>query len=93
FSTMISWSYYGEQCWVQLFGLRSIIVYKALFLGFAWLGAIFQAQAVLDFGDLMILGMAVPNVIGVVMLSGKVRAALDDYLGRLKSGAIQPISD
>ncbi|MCP5065509.1 MAG: alanine:cation symporter family protein, partial [bacterium] len=47
FSTMISWSYYGEQCWVQLFGLRSIIVYKALFLGFAWLGAIFQAQAVL----------------------------------------------
>ncbi|MCP5060133.1 MAG: alanine:cation symporter family protein [bacterium] len=93
FSTMISWSYYGEQCWVQLFGLRSIALYKALFLAFAWLGAIFQAQAVLDFGDLMILGMAVPNIIGVVMLSGKIRAALDDYMGRLNSGEMRPISN
>ncbi len=93
FSTMISWSYYGEQCWVQLFGLRSILLYKGIFLAFAWLGAIFQARAVLDFGDLMILGMAFPNIIGVVMLSGKVRAALDDYLERLRSGAMRPVVD
>ncbi len=86
FSTMISWSYYGEQCWVQLFGLRSILLYKVIFLLFAWTGAIFAADAVIAFGDAMILGMAFPNVIGVVLLSGKVSGALDDYLGRLRSG-------
>ena len=91
FSTMISWSYYGEQCWAHLFGRNSILVYKGVFLAFAWLGAIFQAQAVLDFGDLMILGMAFPNIIGVVLLSGKVKEALDDYLGRLDSGEMQPV--
>ena len=86
FSTMISWSYYGEQCWIQLFGLRSILAYKLIFLLFVWAGAVFQAQAVLDFGDLMILGMAVPNIAGVVLLSGKVKQELDSYLGRLKRG-------
>lgn len=86
FSTMISWSYYGEQCWVQLFGLRSILLYKMIFLVFAWLGAIFAADAVVAFGDAMILGMAFPNIVGVLLLSGKVRAALDDYEARLHSG-------
>jgi len=88
FSTMISWSYYGEQCWAQLFGLRSLPIYKALFLFFVWAGAVFDARAVIEFGDLMILGMAFPNIFGVVLLSGKVRADLDDYLARLRSGAI-----
>jgi AGCS family alanine or glycine:cation symporter len=86
FSTMISWSYYGEQCWAHLFGTRAILAYKALFLLFAWLGAIFEASAVIDFGDMMILGMAFPNLVGALMLSGKVRADLDVYWSRLKAG-------
>ena len=64
------WSYYGEQCWANLFGLGSIGVYKVIFLFCVWAGSVFQAQAVLDFSDLMILGMALPNVLGVVLLSG-----------------------
>ena len=86
YATMISWSYYGEQCWAYLFGIRSILLYKLIFLTFTWLGAIFQAQAVLDFGDMMILGMAFPNLIGVVLLSDVVRSALDGYWKRLKAG-------
>jgi AGCS family alanine or glycine:cation symporter len=86
FSTMISWSYYGEQCWANLFGVRSILIYKATFLIFAWLGAIFEATAVIDFGDMMILGMAFPNLIGVMLLSGKVRGDLDRYMQRLREG-------
>jgi AGCS family alanine or glycine:cation symporter len=86
FSTMISWSYYGEQCWAQLFGIRSILGYKLLFLIFAWLGAIFEAHAVIDFGDMMILGMAFPNLVGVVLLSGRVKRDLDRYLRRLRAG-------
>jgi len=92
FSTMISWSYYGEQCWAYLFGLRSILAYKGLFLVFACLGAIFQANAVIDFGDMMILGMAFPNLVGVVVLSGRIRSELDVYLGKLRSGAFERLS-
>jgi AGCS family alanine or glycine:cation symporter len=51
-----------------------------------WLGAIFQAQAVIDFGDMMILGMAFPNLVGVFMLSGSVKADLDLYMARLRAG-------
>ena len=86
FSTMISWSYYGEQCWAHLFGVRWILVYKAIFLIFAWCGALFEANAVVDFGDMMILGMAFPNLLGVMMLSGRVKADLDGYLGKLRAG-------
>jgi AGCS family alanine or glycine:cation symporter len=45
---------------------------------------------VLEFGDLMILGMAFPNVLGVVLLSGKVKSAFQDYWGKLQSGEIRP---
>jgi len=45
-----------------------------------------ESQAVLDFGDMMILGMAFPNLIGVVLLSDVVRSALDGYWKRLKAG-------
>ncbi len=53
------------------------------------MGAVFTAQAVLDFGDLMILGMAFPNILGVALLSGKVRRALDDYWRRYKAGEME----
>jgi len=86
FSTMISWSYYGEQCWARLFGLRSILIYQAVFLLFTWAGAVFEATAVVNFGDMMILGMAFPNLVGVAMLSGRLRADLDSYWSRLKAG-------
>jgi AGCS family alanine or glycine:cation symporter len=86
YSTMISWSYYGEQCWAHLFGVRSILLYKTLFLVFAWLGAIFEAKAVTDFGDMMILGMAFPNLIGVMLLSGELRRDLDSYWRKLQTG-------
>ncbi|MED5261869.1 MAG: alanine/glycine:cation symporter family protein [Myxococcota bacterium] len=86
FSTMISWSYYGEKCWETLFGSSSTGVYKAIFLAFTATGTIFHPTSVLDFGDYMILGMAFPNILGVVMLSGALRADLDHYLARLKAG-------
>lgn len=86
YSTMLSWSYYGERCTVWLFGERASKYYKALFLTFAFLGSIITARNVLEFGDLMILGMSVPNLIGVYLLHGKVKAALDDYWRRYKAG-------
>jgi AGCS family alanine or glycine:cation symporter len=53
---------------------------------------VFAAQAVLDFGDLMILGMAFPNLIGVFLLSGRVKTMLDDYWIRLRAGEFEPVA-
>ena len=86
FSTMISWSYYGERCTTFLFGEGARMPYRVVFLFFVFLGSILKLGNVLDFSDLMILGMAVPNVLGVAMLSTKVRLAMDDYFSRLKAG-------
>ncbi len=90
YSTMISWSYYGERCWSHLFGRRTAIAYKLLFLVFIVLGSVVTATKILDFSDLMILAMAFPNILGVMMLSGKIKEKLDDYWGRYKSGEMQP---
>ncbi|MEZ4460458.1 MAG: alanine/glycine:cation symporter family protein [bacterium] len=89
FSTMISWSYYGERCWSFLFGKEQAMPYRYLFCFFVWLGCVSSLQNVLDFSDLMILSMAFPNIIGAVMLSGKVKRALDDYMKTLKTEGFQ----
>jgi AGCS family alanine or glycine:cation symporter len=86
YSTMISWSYYGERCWAYLFGDRTSIVYKFLFLLFVFLGSIVSSTNVLVLSDLMILGMAFPNILGAVLLSNKVKAQLDDYWTRYRAG-------
>lgn len=90
YSTLISWSYYGERCWSHLFGRRTALVYKFIFLGFVLLGSIVTATNLLNFADLMILSMAFPNILGVALLSGKIRRALDDYWSRLKAGELEP---
>ncbi|MEO0603765.1 MAG: alanine/glycine:cation symporter family protein [Myxococcota bacterium] len=86
FSTMISWSYYGERCSVWLFGDGAKLPYRIVFLVFVFLGANLELGNVLEFSDLMILGMAFPNVLGAILLSGKVKEALDDYMGKLRAG-------
>ncbi|MEX1183540.1 MAG: alanine/glycine:cation symporter family protein [Gemmatimonadota bacterium] len=86
YSTMISWSYYGERCAVWLFGAAASLPYKILFLVFVFLGSILTATNVLAFGDLMILGMAFPNLLGVYILSGKLKGMLDVYWKGYKEG-------
>lgn len=56
------------------------MVYKMIFLVFVVFGSVMKLGNVLDFSDLMILGMAFPNILGVALLSGKVRRALDKYV-------------
>lgn len=86
YSTMISWSYYGERCWTFLFGASSSNVYRIMFLGFVWIGCLIEPGAVTDFSDLMILAMAFPNIVGVVLLSPKILDALERYWNKYKNG-------
>ena len=89
YSTMISWSYYGERCWAYLFGDRASMAYRIIFLVFVVLGSVMSATNVLELSDLMILGMAFPNILGVVLLSGLVKRELDDYWRKLKAGELE----
>ncbi len=91
FSTMISWSYYGERCWAFIFGSSGnmSMIYRIIFLVFVVLGSILELGNVIGFSDLMILGMALPNILGLFLLSNRVSRALNDYWGRLRRGEMQ----
>ncbi|WP_338767514.1 amino acid carrier protein [Bernardetia sp. ABR2-2B] len=91
FSTMVSWSYYGERAWAYLFGQGKVasLVYKGIFLIFVVIGASIELGAVVDFSDMMILGMAFPNILGLILLSPEVRKDLREYFRKIKSGEIK----
>ena len=92
YSTIISWSYYGERCWERLFGPRSVFLYRLIYVGAVLLGAVVNLGAVLAFSDMMILSMAFPNITGLLLLSPKVRKDLANYWARLKAGEFQTYS-
>ncbi|CAM1333825.1 Sodium/alanine symporter AgcS [Tenacibaculum aestuariivivum] len=86
FSTMLSWSYYGLQGWMFLFGRSKAAdyAYKILFCLFVIVGSAASLGAVTDFSDAMIFAMAIPNVIGLFFLYPKVKEELDRYIKAIK---------
>lgn len=88
FSTMISWSYYGLQAWLFLFGKSKLndILYKVLFCCFVVVGAAASLGAVTDFSDAMIFAMAVPNLIGLFFLLPVVKKEVSRYYAYIQSG-------
>ncbi len=88
FSTMISWSYYGERSWTYLFGEKYTLTYKLIFLSFTVIASVTSASALLEFSDLLILAMALPNIIGLYMLQGDVKVNLDTYMSKWKDGEL-----
>ncbi|MEJ2496512.1 MAG: alanine/glycine:cation symporter family protein [Sulfurovaceae bacterium] len=88
FSTMITWSYYGERAWTYLFGEKYTIIYKIVFLLFTLLATVTSAKVLLTFSDLLFLAMALPNLIGVYVLQGDIARELNNYKRKLKSGEL-----
>ncbi len=86
-STMISWSYYGLQSWMYVFGKSKLsdLTYKLLFLAFIVIGAAGDMSAVWTFSDAMILALVFPNMIGLFFLYPKVKEELNRYLSAIKS--------
>ena len=89
YSTMISWSYYGERAWEYLFGQGSVLVYRLIFVFFVFAGSVITLGNVIGFSDMMILGMAFPNILGGVLLSPQIKATLNEYWGRLQRGEMK----
>ena len=89
FSTMISWSYYGERAWTYLFGSKSSILFKLSFLLIIILSSMVENLGdLVNLSDMLMLGMALPNLIGLYLLSGNVKKALKEYTQKLKSGEL-----
>lgn len=85
-STMISWSYYGLQAWMYLFGKSKLadLSYKVLFLIFIVIGSAANMSAVWGFSDAMILALVFPNMFTLIFLFPKVKEELNRYLDAIK---------
>ena len=86
YSTMISWSYYGLEGFVYMFGSkqRTKRIFNAVFCLFVVVGCTVQLDAVLDFSDAMIFAMALANMLALYLLGPDVKRELDAYWAKLK---------
>lgn len=82
FSTVLGWSYYGTKAWEYLFGTKATVVYKVIFLAVVFVGSTISADLVIDLSDTFNGLMAIPNLIGVLTLSGTVVAITNNYCER-----------
>ena len=86
FSTIISWSYYGDRCAEYLFGEKAIRWYRYIYLVLIIFGSIGGLKLIWSLADIFNALMAVPNLIGLIVLAGIVSAKKKAYLGRLNAG-------
>jgi len=82
FSTMLGWSYYGEKSVEYLMGERFILPYRILFIGAIFFGAIRSLDFVWGLSDVMNGLMALPNLVGLLLLSGVIVKETRDYFKR-----------
>ena len=81
-STMISWSYYGDRAIQYLFGNWVTLPYKLLFCTMIVVGAVNELEDVWTFGDFALGMMAIPNLIALIALSGKLKRMTDEYYSK-----------
>ncbi len=82
FSTMISWSYYGEQAVIYLCGRNIpwvVIGYKMVFCCFVIVGAAASLDNVVMLSDAMIFAMVIPNMVGLYLLLPVIKRELADF--------------
>lgn len=92
FSTVLGWSYYGTKAWEYLFGTKSTVIYKAVFVAFVYVGATMSLDLAWDISDTFNGLMALPNLIGVVVLSPLVLKITKNYVDRTFKGMdIEPM--
>lgn len=82
FSTILGWEYYGERCAEYIFGPKVNNIYRILWIPFIILGAIGGLEPIWDLADTMNGLMAIPNLVGVVGLSGVVIKLTKEYFSK-----------
>jgi AGCS family alanine or glycine:cation symporter len=92
FSTMIGWSYYGEKSIQYLVGIRGVVPYRLVFAAMVVLGPLMLDKRVWVVSDITNGLMALPNLIGLLLLSGVIVAETRSYFGRNGSASRGPSS-
>ena len=82
FSTVLGWSHYGAKAFEYLFGTKATMVYKVIFVAFIIVGATMSLDLAWDLSDTFNGLMAIPNLIGVLSLSGVVVKITKNYIDR-----------
>lgn len=80
FSTMLGWSYYGERAFESLVGRRGTVFYRGLFTCIVFVGAVTQLETVWAVASALNGLMALPNLIGLIVLSGLIARETKAYL-------------
>lgn len=79
FSTLIGWSYYGEKAVEYLLGEQAIKIFRIVFTVAVMIGAMTSLDFVWNFSDLMNGLMAIPNLIGLLLLSKIIKQETDRF--------------
>lgn len=82
FSTVLGWSQYGSKAFEYLFGRKTIKFYHVVFVAFIVVGATMDLTLAWDLSDTFNGLMAIPNLIGVLSLSGTVMRITHNYVQR-----------
>lgn len=92
FTTVLGWDHYGTTAWEYLFGTKATFVYKIIHLVTIMCGALLTSSLAWDISDTFNGLMMVPNLIGVIALSGLVMKITKNYVDRrLKNKDVKPI--
>jgi len=82
FSTVISWSYYGDRSTEFIFGSGSVMIYRIIYTLLIPLGATMELKLIWNISDITNALMAIPNMIGILLLSGVVAGLTKEYFSR-----------
>ena len=82
-STILGWSYYGERCAQYLWGKKSLLPYKLIFVAVVVVGPVLALDLVWTIADILNALMAIPNLIAVLLLSGVIARETRHYLKNL----------
>ena len=82
FSTVLGWSFYGTKALEYLFGAKAVTVYKIIFIPFIVIGCTLDLSLAWDIADTLNGLMAIPNLIGVLLLSPVVVRITCNYINR-----------
>jgi AGCS family alanine or glycine:cation symporter len=89
YSTIIAWSYYGDRSAHYLFGERAVLPYRILYTLLVIVGTAVPLQLVWNIADITNILMALPNLLGLILLAGLVKKLKNDYLSRLHAAPEQ----
>ena len=82
FSTILGWSYYGEKAIEYLLGVWAVFPYRILFTVAVYFGAVSRLDFIWSVSDVMNGLMALPNLVGLLLLSGVIARGVREYFER-----------